>query len=272
MKIYHLLEGGGGLGTFSLSCFLFSQSNPGGGRSSLLRPWPGLSVLHGIVSFTYQCHATSYSYVRESPFFFTFFLLLSYLVNFRSFPLVTTVPSFICSISHSSAESLLSCLFWAWSFLQEPSPSFNPSLMRTFLLTHSQQAEHITTASILRGGGQDCLLSQKAKHLGCESLTVYLRTQTERTKASRKCSAIAICIWVQFSSALKSLIWIHSTLAALLLQIQYGKYIHSSVTSPPPSPDSWGRGWGGAPTTVEKLYFKWMSFISCLCSPQLYSQ
>lgn len=28
---------------------------------------------------------------------------------------------------------------------------------------------------------------QKAKHLCCESLTMYLRTQTERTKASRKC-------------------------------------------------------------------------------------
>lgn len=58
--------------------------------------------------------------------------------------------------------------------------------MRTFLLTRSQQAGRIVTASILRGGGQDCLLSQKAKYLSCESLTVYVRTQTERTKASRK--------------------------------------------------------------------------------------
>lgn len=124
---------------------------------------------------------------KGSPFFFIFFLLLLYLVNFRSFYLVITVPSFICNVPHSSAEILLSCLFWAWLFLQEPCPSLHPSLMRTFLLTHSQQAGHIMTTSILRGGGQDCLLSQKAKHLGCESLTMYLRTQTERTKASRKC-------------------------------------------------------------------------------------
>lgn len=68
-----------------------------------------------------------------------------------------------------------------------------------------------------------------------------------------------ICIWVQFNSALKSLIWIHSTLAPSLLPLQYGKYIHSSVTSPLSSPDSWGEGGQRDPTTAEKLYFKWMS-------------
>lgn len=63
-----------------------------------------------------------------------------------------------------------------------------PSQMRTILPTHFQQAGHIMNMSILREGGPDCLLSQKAKHFGWESLTMCLRTQTERTKGSRKCS------------------------------------------------------------------------------------
>lgn len=99
-------------------------------------------------------------------------------------PFFPFFPVLLCS----PAESLLSFLFSVWSVLQEPSPNHSPRLMRTLLPSHFQQAGHIMTASILRGGGQDCLLSQKAKHLGWESLTVCLRTQTERAKGSRKCS------------------------------------------------------------------------------------
>lgn len=87
------------------------------------------------------------------------------------------------------ADSLPSCLVWVRSVLQEPSPPATAHLRRKsmFLPSYIQQSEHIMTETVLSGGGQDCLLSQKAKHLGWESLTVCLRTQTGRTKASRKC-------------------------------------------------------------------------------------
>lgn len=50
-----------------------------------------------------------------------------------------------------------------------------------------QQAEHIMNLPVWREG-QDCLLSQKAKHLGWESLAACLRTLRGRTRASGKCS------------------------------------------------------------------------------------
>lgn len=108
-------------------------------------------------------------------------------MTFRSLFLPPFVP-FFPVLLYRPAESLLSFLFCVWSVPQGPSPNHSPRLMRTFLPPHFQQAGHIVTEPVLSGGRQDCLLSQKAKHLGWESLTVCLRTQTEGTKGSRKCS------------------------------------------------------------------------------------
>lgn len=67
--------------------------------------------------------------------------------------------------------------------LPPPHPTSENALPDTF-----QQAGHVRRTSVLREGEQDCLLSQKAKHLCWESLTVCLRTQRESSKGSRECS------------------------------------------------------------------------------------
>lgn len=186
MKIYHLLEGGGGRGKFSLSCLICFS---GGERSGSLRPWSCLSALHLIVRFSYKYHATSYSYLREC-YLFHFFPS-----SFMSRELQILLSSHHHSFLHFQGFSIPQqrACFLAFS---EPGQSFRNHPAATAHLAWECSCRHIFSRQgtpwlrLYWGrwgvGGQDCLLSQKAKHLGWESLTVCLRTQTERTKASRK--------------------------------------------------------------------------------------
>ena len=178
----------GGVNFLYLVWFV-SQSIPGGERSGSLRPWSRLSVLHLIVRFSYQYHATSYWYLRECYFFFIFSLLPLCLVNFRSFSLLITIPSFISRVSPFPSRELAFLPFLSLVSPSGTSPQPQPILHENVLArTFSAGRAHRDRVYIGEGGGgQDCLLSQKAKHLGWESLTVCLRTQTERAKASRKC-------------------------------------------------------------------------------------
>lgn len=91
-----------------------------------------------------------------------------------------------CSIALDWLAGLLFLSLSGQSFQNPPPPHLTTeenALSGTF-----QQAGHIMRMSVLREGGQDCLLSQKAKRLSWESLTMCLRTQTESSKGSRECS------------------------------------------------------------------------------------
>lgn len=91
-----------------------------------------------------------------------------------------------CSIALDWLAGLLLLSLSGQSFQNPPPP--HPTSEESALDGTFQQAGHIMRMSALREGGQDCLLSQKAKHLSWESLTGCLRTQTESSKGSRECS------------------------------------------------------------------------------------
>lgn len=141
-------------------------------------------------------HPFSFSHHLPVPCFHCFFYLdVGPLLPTSPFPLSHN-PSLIfrvyCSIALDWLAGLLFLSLSGQSFQNLPPP--HPTSEENALSGTFQQAGLIMRMSALREGGQDCLLSQKAKHLSWESLTVCLRTQTESSKGSRECSATVICI------------------------------------------------------------------------------
>lgn len=119
MKIYHLLEGGGGLGTFSLSCLLSFSEHPRWGKVQLTEAltWP--------FGLTWDCKF----HLSMSCHILFIYKGISFLFHLFSFAIISSefqiLPScHHCSFLHSSAAFLIPQLRVCFLAFSEPGHSF----------------------------------------------------------------------------------------------------------------------------------------------------